>query len=389
MILQWNIILLLFGGLQGLLLAFLLSRRKVFRAGYGFLMLYLLAMIAQILFKVADKYWLMEHLKTSYLLSYQLPYLYGPFIYLFARNFFEKRRSFSPVDSLHFLPFIYCSVMSNSGYIYSPMDLFYWPVSGVTGLCLQILSLIAYHYSAFQIWQRYNKKTGDGFSDIHIIRMKWLRKFIQLSFLVTFVITGLIYLIYQTYPNYTDLRFGFILLTIFIYWISYGAISQPVLFAIISNVETDNNSNKAPFVPALFVHKKKEKYANSRLKEEETSRISEELRVLMEGKKIYMDQSVNIEKLAALLNTSRHVLSQVINEKLGQSFYDYMNSWRIEEAKQLLKEPGRQNHKIAFIAYDAGFNSLSTFNEVFKKMTGLTPSQYKECPADDSRKQRV
>ena len=142
-------------------------------------------------------------------------------------------------------------------------------------------------------------------------------------------------------------------------------------------------------VPAFFVHKPKKKYANSTLKEDEASRIMAHLQILTQDRKIFIDQTISIERLSVLLNTSRHILSQVINEKMGQSFYDYINSYRIEEAKSLLKEPERQNHKIAFIAYEAGFNSLSTFNDVFKKMTGLTPSQYRESVIEESCKQRV
>jgi len=55
-----------------------------------------------------------------------------------------------------------------------------------------------------------------------------------------------------------------------------------------------------------------------------------------------------------------------------------VNHYRVEEAKQLLLEPAKEDHKIASIAYDAGFNSLSTFNDVFKKITGTTPSQFRK-----------
>ncbi|MCW3091291.1 MAG: AraC family transcriptional regulator [Ferruginibacter sp.] len=390
MALQWNIVLLMVGGLQALMLAALLSRRENIRAGAGFLTLYLLAMIVQIVFKVADKYWLMQHLKTGYLLSYQVPLLYGPLIYLFTRNVFKQRNGFSPPDWIHFLPFVFITLIINFLPHYSDLVWLYKPFKGITGLCLQVASLTFYHYRAFRLWQENSKAMPEQYSATQIARTKWLKKFVLLSFPITLVTAGLIFFMYQAYPAYTFLRFGFILLTAFIYWISHEAIRQPQLFTfIVGGNDHHGKLIHTPGIPASFVHAVKEKYANSKLKEEDSARILNQLHALMVQKKIYTDPAINIDKLAALLNTSRHTLSQVINEKLGQSFYDYINSWRIDEAKQLLKEPGRQNHKIAFIAYDAGFNSLSTFNEVFKKITGLTPSQYKAFEVNDCNKQRV
>ena len=64
--------------------------------------------------------------------------------------------------------------------------------------------------------------------------------------------------------------------------------------------------------------------------------------------------------------------------QLNKSFYDCINQYRVEEAKLLLIDPSKSAHKIASIAFDAGFNSISTFNDVFKKITGQTPSQYRK-----------
>jgi len=78
----------------------------------------------------------------------------------------------------------------------------------------------------------------------------------------------------------------------------------------------------------------------------------------------------------------------VINESFRRSFYDYVNQYRVDEARQLLLDPAKADHKIASIAYDSGFNSLSTFNDVFKKMAGVTPSQFKKDIRISSRQQR-
>jgi AraC-like DNA-binding protein len=113
------------------------------------------------------------------------------------------------------------------------------------------------------------------------------------------------------------------------------------------------------------------------------------LETLMQEQRLYLDAAINIDGLATMVGSNRHHLSQVLNERLKKSFYDYINHFRIEEAKVLLADPGRSKHKIASIAYDAGFNSLSTFNDVFRKSTGLTPSQFRKQPVEISHKKRV
>ena len=98
----------------------------------------------------------------------------------------------------------------------------------------------------------------------------------------------------------------------------------------------------------------------------------------MAEQKPYLDPELSINDLADLVKCNRHHLSQVLNDELHRSFYDYINRFRVDEARQLLIDPANEGLKIASIAYDAGFNSLSTFNDVFKKIAGVTPSQFRK-----------
>src|SRR5215207_8583329 len=98
---QLNIFLLLFGGLQGILFTLFLVRKKLYRSGYIFLLLYFGVLLLQIVLKVMSKAWLMENWQVFYFLSYQLPFLYGPLIYFFTAR--QTGRSFKPAHFLHFL----------------------------------------------------------------------------------------------------------------------------------------------------------------------------------------------------------------------------------------------------------------------------------------------
>jgi AraC-like DNA-binding protein len=82
--------------------------------------------------------------------------------------------------------------------------------------------------------------------------------------------------------------------------------------------------------------------------------------------------------VAEKLNVSTNNLSQIINEKLGKNFYDFVNEYRVETAKELLLNPKKQHLTLLAIAFDSGFNSKSSFNNVFKKQTSLTPSEFKK-----------
>ena len=81
--------------------------------------------------------------------------------------------------------------------------------------------------------------------------------------------------------------------------------------------------------------------------------------------------------LSETIRVSPQVLSMVINQKSMKNFNGFVNSYRIKEATRLLEEPQYSNHTVAAIAYEVGFNSISSFNTAFKKQTGQTPQAYR------------
>lgn len=92
--------------------------------------------------------------------------------------------------------------------------------------------------------------------------------------------------------------------------------------------------------------------------------------------KNFLDTSLTLELLANRLNLSKGYLSKMINTELGVSFSEYLNKLRVEEAKSYLTNPEFSNYTLVAIGLEAGFNSKSAFNATFKKITGLTPSEY-------------
>lgn len=351
---QLNIFLLLFGGLQGLLFTIFLIRKKIHRPGYIFLLLYFAVLLLQIVLKVMSKGWLMQNWGTVYQLSYQLPFLYGPLIYLFAKQ--QTGGEVRQRDGLNFIPFAITFVLLSLRGISFADQLQFIFFEGEPRLILQLASLAAYHWLAYRCWQQHNLLIKSGAQKL---QAQWLQRFIIFSFVLCTIIAFTIYFMYVFYPALNWLRMGFLSLTVFIYWVSYCALTQPDIF-----------KQQIAETPA--------KYTNSGLNKHDAQLLAAALEACMKSQKPYIDTEITIQKLAKMVSSNKHHISQVLNETMGLSFYEYVNRHRVNEAKDLLTDASRKEHKIASVAYDAGFNSLSSFNDVFKKMTGHTPSQYKK-----------
>ena len=120
------------------------------------------------------------------------------------------------------------------------------------------------------------------------------------------------------------------------------------------------------------------KYKDSVLTQKESQELAAQLQRIMQNEKPYLDDSISLSSLASALDIQPRQLSQVINENYERNFFDFINSFRIEEAKTMLSDVKFKGHKIYEIMYDVGFNSRSSFNTAFKKVTGRTAKQYRE-----------
>jgi AraC-like DNA-binding protein len=126
----------------------------------------------------------------------------------------------------------------------------------------------------------------------------------------------------------------------------------------------------------IFIQR--ERYQNSAYSEDQIEKCYEALQTAVVSGRAYKDATITLPKMAGLLNVSPNLLSETINRRTEQTFPDYINSFRIRESQQLLKDPAYIHHKITTIAYETGFNSISVFNAAFKKHTNMTPSAYRK-----------
>ena len=382
--LQLNILILSLGGVQGIFLFFLLYKKKKALPGYLFLAAYFVIMILQIVMKLAGKFWLMDTMRPLYGLSYYLPFLYGPLIWLFIKSSTTKG-SMNKNDWIHFLPFILSMLcfFPGSSAVLPAFVLTVFETRWI--MSLQLISLLLYHLKAYYLIDKSEKPSFPTWALSYKNRLNWMKQFVLLSLVVCSVLSIVICFMYYSFPRMQFLRFGFSGLTIFIYWVSCKAWMEPELFTVVHGHGIQSNK----IIPDYSMHPVK-KYSNSGLSREGLQRIICSLKDKLSKDKCYLDPELSIDGLSASLGCSRYHLSQAMNDELGLSFYDCINQYRIEEAKNLLNDPDRSSYKISSLAYDAGFNSISTFNEVFKKSTGLTPSQFRKQQEEDLlRKQRL
>jgi AraC-like DNA-binding protein len=127
-----------------------------------------------------------------------------------------------------------------------------------------------------------------------------------------------------------------------------------------------------------FIDQPSAPISNSQTSVEPNKILIEKVVQHMIDKKPYLDAELTLSGLAKDLSMSRSQLSQLINDGIGENFYDFVNKYRVEEVKRLMTDPRISNYSLLGIALEAGFKSKSTFNLIFKRFTGLTPSEYKK-----------
>ena len=118
------------------------------------------------------------------------------------------------------------------------------------------------------------------------------------------------------------------------------------------------------------------KYSGSQLSKEQKEVLLTRILESMENKKPYLKKDFTLETFSKTLESSRSYISQIINEELNQNFSNFINEYRIKEARRMLSDPKNKNLTIETMALSVGFGSKSSFNIAFKKYTGITPSFY-------------
>ena len=167
------------------------------------------------------------------------------------------------------------------------------------------------------------------------------------------------------YPNISDgLKIGLLVFELFIiFWYLYKALNNPNLFR--------NIDSKLKLVSDIISEEKK-------IEPETLNQDLLKLKKYMVDEKPFLDPALTIQDISNSLDIPVRELSVLINHQLGQHFYDFVNTYRIEKTMEILKDSSKSKVTVLEILYEVGFNSKSSFNTAFKKQTGNTPTVYRK-----------
>lgn len=291
-------------------------------------------------------------------------FLYGPLLYFYIKRISEKYK-FKLIDLLHLIPsvllFFYLLPIyllpaeQKTHLMFNRDEFLYSTLRGI--VILKYISLIVY---AFLVFKQYKKIAGKR-KKPHAQILNWQRNMMILNMFYVFfyLVYGIALLRVVTSINIFIYPQTFSMAVIILY-VGYIAYVQPKVF-----------SKKF-----LFQETKNFKYKKSGLTRSYSEELKEQLLQLLDQEKVYKQSNISLEKLASRLDTTRHNISQVINEHFGMNFFHLINKYRIAEAVEILKNDYNNNLNIIDVAYDVGFNNKVTFNKAFKAETNMTPSSF-------------
>jgi AraC-like DNA-binding protein len=378
------------GILQGVFLASLLVfHPKSERAANKFLALYILGYCIPMLTPVVQYFysWQMLAFIDPILL------LLGPFLYLYVCSFREKI-TFKKAWP-HFLPFVLLLGYDTHLYfVFSdqyplssqiPPEVPKMP-SRIARVSVRIGQMTAYFFLASRALTSYQRSIQHLFSETSKINLAWVRWLIN-GYIALLLIMISLYLLILRNPE----NFGLIILintaivTPYLYAVAYRGLTQPTLWQVRHEMTKDNHHDKTQEVNDIeeLIHSGEPKNQKAALNQERIADIAAGVTALMKETKLYLQSELTLQDLADKLDIPSYQVTQAINEGLRKNFYDLVNGYRVDEAKRLLQDPISRNSKILSVGMDAGFNSKTTFNTVFKKFTGLTPSEFKEQQQKD------
>jgi AraC-like DNA-binding protein len=326
--------------------------------------------------------------KNSYFIQ-PLPLLPGIFLYFYIRSFKETITwkkvlpHLTPVFIFFFLTYVNLAAMSK---IYPdakeiPVDGLKRPLTLFIMLSRALQQLI-YYFLARKELNSYQRSIHQLYSETSRIDLHWARFLIN-GYIVLISSFLVIFPLMLRFPAYFNslLLVNMAIATPYIYMAAYKGFTQHTIWQvrpqtnkqaveeeihIAEKIETENN------------HTSKQKIEKTGIHDEKVTDLIQRIIHLMEQDRLYQETELTLQQLAAKLNVPAYQVSVTLNEGMNKSFYELVNGYRVQEAKRLLLDANNRNYTILSVGFEAGFNSKTTFNTVFKKFTGLTPTEFRQ-----------
>jgi AraC-like DNA-binding protein len=388
LVLSANLIFFIGGIAQAILLAALsYFHPKSDKSVNIYLSLYILSVSILMLIPVVQQ--LFSWQTILYLMPF--PLLIGPFLYLYVRSFKETitwRKAWP-----HFLLFFIFLILDytflplladkNPASHRVPEEVLLNPASDIR-ISIRIIrnvQMIIYYFLALRALTSYQKSIHHLFSEVSRINLAWVRWVINGYLFLIISLLVLFYFVIQ-YPDQFELLIviNMVIITPYIYLITFKGLAQPTLWQMKPDGQKENVEKEILEAEEIESLKKDEKKIPSlkRPQENKIEEIVSRIQNIMKQEKLYQETELSLQNLADKIGFPSYQVSQAINEGMKKNFYDLVNGYRVEEAKRLLLDVKNKNFTILSVGFEAGFNSKTTFNSVFKKFTGLTPTEFRD-----------
>ena len=305
-----------------------------------------------------------------------LGFAVGPCIYFYIRSCTQKDFEMRPILWLHFLPALIDIAFSIPIILLSPeQKIEYFRQFMNTGIfqginepriipISKVLHAITYGVISFRLILQYRKYLTETTSLIDEAYHRWLLVFS--SYLIYPFFVALIFTQYNGSSIVLTLFYsGFVF---FILAVFTSTLLKPEMFHTFPH--------QMPIPDSTEV--KNQKYESSSLQEAQKEKYLKTLLHHIDKEKPYLEPELTLAQLSEQTNIPSHYLSQVINEKMQYNFLDFINKYRVQEAKAKLADSKFNHYTIIAIAFEAGFNSKTTFYAAFKKFADTTPSSFRK-----------
>lgn len=314
-------------------------------------------------------------------------FLIPPLHYLYAKFMVQEAKRFRKTDWLHFLPFILYEVYRLPQCFQSReklLTIFRDATSEVQSMdailfnWALLLMGFTYVYLTIRIINRYSRYIKDVFSSIDKIKLDWLR---NITYMMTAVLSVFLFenvLLISGINLSHDFNLSSVLTAVYVYALGYLGFFKSEVFSVPGIATSISHLAELSRMEGREKRPKPQKYEKSGLSPQKAEQSLHKLLELMEKEKPYTDSDLTLSQLAEMLSLSSHNLSEIINTRLRQNFFDFVNHYRVEKVKRDLADPDKKHLTLLAVAFEAGFSSKSSFNVIFKKHTQLTPSDYRK-----------
>jgi len=370
--------ILVVGAIQSAFFAILvLTKKKKDLADYMLALIFLFLFYEFFVNLVSITEWLFRfpHLLGT---AAPLTLLLGPLLFFYIKIHISERPIFKKKYYLHFLPYLIDSLSYLNFYTQSgskKIEDFFELVNGKPEGFLA-LTLLAHSISPliYTIWsvltvREHREKIKHLYSYTNTkMTLDWLW-YLTWSMMVVSICSLILnsIIVFFDVADWVQLRF--IILTIAVIWVftlGYYGVRRTSFFSAFPLQSNGATAGKDATV----------KYEKNRLKASLIPEYKNKLKRHMDESKPYLNSKLTIHQLAGNLGIPVHHLSQILNEEIGQNFFEFINSYRVSEVQQRFLDPEYKNLTLLGIALESGFNSKASFNRIFKQMTNQTPTEF-------------